>query len=309
MRLASVLLFTALAATGPEMTRLQEQEKASLWVKRSTDNAHTIKLSETITIVMIVEGDSPLEAFLAEKAKSTDGWHLEAAGKPKVTTFEGGKRQRWEMSFVAKPLQPGSHPLQMPLLQYTEKDGVEHEIKWQPVPMNITTRVAKADISEARDRTNIEELPPAPIVARPWWPWLLAIVPVVAIVAFVAWQKWHRPPVEASAKELAIRQLEALSRLPMENAAQVRANYLQLSQALRQFLEMQLGLPATQRTTAEFFAASSTATLLDQTSKKALEDLMQRCDLAKFAGVAPNSEECNEVILTAKKWVTDFAKR
>ena len=157
MRWACVLLIAGFTTTGPEMTRLQEQEKASLWVNRSNENAHTVKLSETITVVMVVEGDSPLEAFLAEKAKSTDGWHLEATGKPKVTTLEDGKRQRWEMNFVAKPLQPGSHPLQMPSLQYTEKDGVEHEIQWQPVPMNITTPGVRHQRAIARGSRNCRQ--------------------------------------------------------------------------------------------------------------------------------------------------------
>ena len=92
---------------------------------------------------------------------------MHRAGAGRRSKLDGDKRARWQQTFVATPLQPGAHPLQLPALQFSANGGPEQKVSWEPLKLEIKTRVSKLDVTEARDRTGIEELPPLP-APRPW---------------------------------------------------------------------------------------------------------------------------------------------
>jgi hypothetical protein len=294
-------LFAA-TADGPEPTRVQQHGNASLWLDRSAAKPPSVKLSETLTILMRVDGMAPLAVDFTQKLRSTDAWHVEALGKAKLALLDGGPVMRWEQVFVATPLQPGTHPLQLPALQFTEKGKQEQSVSWEPVQIQITTRVAKVDASEARDRSSIEELPPLP-PARPWWPWLLLAVPVLAVVALMLPRRRRRPRQEPAPDSLALAQLKELDQAPVETAQQGVQFCSQLSDVLRAYLEKRFGVPATRRTTAEFSAALPQAGPQDGLPREMLGDILQCCDLAKFAGVVPQKQECQRLVGVAREFV------
>jgi hypothetical protein len=303
MHLAIVLLVGVLFIAQPSWTQIQEQGQASLWLDRDLNDGLSVKLVETLTVAMRVEGQAPLEAFIVEKPRSTESWHIELAGKPKVTILEDGKHTRWELTFLAKPLQPGKQPLTLPALQFSENGGPSHDIKWEPLLFNVTTRVSKADVGEVRDRTGIEELPNVPPAPRPWWPWLLTAVPLLATVALVAWRWRSRPAAEPSAQTSALDQLKALGKKSLANRDEIGGFYTQLSMVLRTYLESTCGLPATQRTTAEVVGEKVAALPFDDASKTLLIDVLRRCDVAKFAGTACTAHRCDETLAMAVNFV------
>jgi hypothetical protein len=306
MRVAWLLLLgpAALAlGDAPALTQVQEHGPASLWLERDRTDLYSVKLSQTLTIVLRVEGAAPLEVLFTEKVRSTDGWHLEAVGKPKIEEVPAGKKVRWQQVFKATPLQPGQYPLKLPALQFTENDGPEQTVTWQPLPLRITTRVGKVDISEARDLTGIEELPPVEETMPPWWPWLFALVPLVAVAAFVLLRRKARPMAEPSPRDVALRQVEELAHLPASTSHDVERLHTRLSDVLRRYLEQQYDLAATRQTTAEFFAALAQTTLLAAPLQQSLSAILERCDLAKFAGMVPPAEECQRVVGMARAFV------
>jgi Domain of unknown function (DUF4381) len=288
---------------GDDPVRVQDQGKASLWLERSAADPLSVKLSEKLTIFMRVEGEQPLEIELTEKVRSTAGWHLEMLGKPTSTPLDNDKGVRWQQVFVATPLEPGPQPLQLPALQFTEKGGEEQKIAWQPLELRITTRVAKVDVSEARDRSGIEELPPVP-APQPWWLWLLLAVPLMAIAALLIWRRRRgRPVIEPPPGPAALRELEELGRIPASNADDVKRFYMGLSDVLRRYLEKRFQLPATRLTTAEFSAALAKAWPQNGVHQKVLDDILQRCDLAKFAEIIPAPDDSQAVITAVRGFV------
>jgi len=305
MRWAFVLFLMvapAGAADGPLPTRVQDRGKASLWLDRPADDPFSVKLAEKLTIFMRVEGEAPLEVELTEKVHSTAGWHLEGLGKATLAALDKGRGVRWEQVFVATPLQPGPQPLQLPALQFIEHGGQEEKVPWEPLKLRITTRVTKVDVSEARDRAGIEELPQPP-AARPWWPWLLVGVPVAVVVALAARRRRARPVEEPLPGVVAIAALEELGRQPAGSAEEVKRFYTGLSDVLRRYLEKRFRLPATRLTTAEFSTALAKAWPQDGVQQKLLDDILQRCDLAKFAEVLPEREECQRAVAVAREFI------
>ncbi len=303
----AVMLFTALmilTADDPTLTPVQKHGNAGLWLARPANDPLSVKLSETLTIVMRVEGDAPLEVELTEKMHSNEGWHLALQGQPTKQLVDDGRRARWEQIFLATPLKPGSFPLKLPALQFTEKNGKEQSVSWEPLPLRITTRVTKVEVGEARDRIAIEELPPLPPVSPPpRWPWLLAVLPLAGVVFFVA-RRWRRRSLPSPPpSEVALKELDELSHLTAATAEEAKGLYTRLSDVLRRYLELRLGLPATQRTTAEFFASLTKASPFGQQARQMLSDVLRRCDLAKFAGIVPAGEETRQAVEAARDFV------
>jgi hypothetical protein len=298
MRLALVLLLVLTSADDATLTRVQEQSKASVWLDRPASDPLFVKLSEKLTIVMRVEGEPPLEVELTEKVRSNAGWHLEAVGKPTMTPRGDGKQSRWEQAFLAIPLQPGPQPLPLPALQFTEKGGPEQQVSWEPLKLTVTTRVAKVDTSEIRDRSGIEELPPLP-VPRPWWPWTFLALPLLAFMGLVLWRRRGRVVVEPDPAKIALDELKALGNVSPSNADDVKRFYAGLSEVLRRFLEKRYRLPATCWTTPELIKVCP----LDTAQQKMLEDMMGQCDLAKFADLVPAPEGCHQAIAAAGDFV------
>ena len=297
------------AGVEPELVRVQDKGKASLWLPRRDSDPFKVKLSQSLTIVMRVEADSPLEVQFSEKTHSTEGWQLERIGEPKITPIGGSNRVRWEQMFHATPLgEPGPQPLPLPALQFTEKNDTPEGVTWTPLPLTIVTRVAKVDISEARDLAPIEEVPP-PLESGPhWWPWLLAGVPLLVTIVWLVQRRRSRPTAELGPAEVALRQIAELAAMNAAGPADVERFHIQLSDVFRRYLEKRFDLPATRRTTAEFFAALASAGSLANGAQTLLSDIFQRCDVAKFAGVVPGASECQRLITMARAFVEETAK-
>jgi hypothetical protein len=313
MRFAVAVLLTAIAAaagwTGgpPELTRVQNQGNASLWVPKRDGDSLKVKLAEVLTVVMRVEGEAPLQVDLTQRPRSTESWHLEMVGSPQTTAVPGTKLVRWEQVFKATPLEPGSHALQMPGLQVAEKEGAPYEVKWAHLGLTIVTRVGKVDISEARDLAPIEELPAVEVPLRPWWPWLFAALPVLGGLAFLVLRRRPRPAPEPSAREVILRHLAQLAALPVATAQDVERLHSRLSDVLRKYLEQRFELPATRRTTAEFVEALAKAAPLPEAQQELLNGILLRCDLAKFAGLTPAAEECRRTVMQVSDFVEQTA--
>jgi hypothetical protein len=299
------IAFGVRAGGGGELVRVQDKGKATLWIPKPEGEGDPlqVKLSQVLTIVMRVEGEAPLNVEFSEKVRSSEGWHLERVGQPTLTALASGKRARWEQHFKATPLQPGLQPLSLPAVQITERDERPQDVRWTPLTLTIKTRVAKVDISEARDLAPIEELPPPVVAARPWWPWLFAALPVLAVGAWFLLGRRSRPLLESTPRDAALRQLDELAALPLATPADVDRLHTRLSDVLRCYLERRFDLPATRRTTPEFFAALTQESPLAAEQQALLSDILGRCDLAKFAGVIPLTEECQRLVSMGRAFV------
>jgi hypothetical protein len=304
--LLSVFALTAFPADGlapvdglrPE----QQQGSATLWVDKRRRQPLTLKLSETLTVVVRVDSEALTEVNETQKLRQNDGLWMQVISE----TRAGTQVKHWEKVYKVTPLQPGSHVLQLPALVYSEGDnGAEVKVAWEPLTLRITTRVAKVDISEARDITPIEELPPLPsdAEAQPVWPWLLAPLPLVVVVLVWVLRRRSSAAKEPPLYEVVLRHLQELQRQPTDSAAQVERWHTRLSDLLRWYLEKRLNLPATRQTTAEFFKALESNDKVAAQQRAQLNELLVQCDLAKFARVVPAREDCLHLVDAARKFV------
>ncbi len=140
-------------------------------------------------------------------------------------------------------------------------------------------------------------------VPLPLWVWLLAFggVALAVLALYLLLRRLRRrapapaPPAPALTPAQTARQrLAALERFDLEKAAQVKPYYVELTEALRQYIEVTTGIPALEQTSAELVRTAREAAqqgTLPAGVVARLADLFAIADFAKFAdGQPPPSE-------------------
>lgn len=112
---------------------------------------------------------------------------------------------------------------------------------------------------------------------------------VLAAAAAGGWLWWRArnrppaPPVPENPADVARRRLDAARSL----ARDPRAFGIEVSSAVREYLERRYGLRAPDQTTEEFLADLRSRPLLEARHQAVLASFLEQCDLLKFAGARP----------------------
>jgi hypothetical protein len=308
----SLVLVLAPAATAHEQTVTRGPLTARLDVKAvpesmaATTNAVEVPLSGELLVTLSAEGPAPLEAAAGEPFTTSPGWKVRVAGPARAEAADG--RARWSQTVRLAPAQKDDLPLQVTPLRVRPAGAAEWvELTWKPIPVRVTSEVARADLAELRPAPPPEELPPVP----PWYrPFLIGGLGLAAVSLLVAgWRlrrRSSRPEVRATPEEWALRELRRIEeREPVGNGNAERYHTL-VSDVVRRYLELRFELPASRRTTAEFLAEMRQAPLLTTEQQALLRRFLERCDLAKFAPVRPSSAECLEASALARGFVEGY---
>jgi hypothetical protein len=304
---ALLLLWPPLAGPGPEagpplppLVLVQQHGKASLWVQKRRRHPLTLGLSESLTVVVRVDADEPVEVEELQALPKSDALWVQVIYQPPA----GTETRHWHKVYRILPLKPETHELRLPALRYGGEGG--DMVMWEPLTARVTTRVAKVDPSEARDITPPEELPvpPTAATASPAWPWLLAAAPLVLLAAAWLLRRRARRLPTATPRDIVVRHLDELQRQAVADPDDARRWHLRLSDLLRWYLEKQLHLPATRQTTAEFFRALELDGKVPPEQEAGLNAILSQCDLVKFAGVVPPREDWQKLVEKAKEFVT-----
>jgi hypothetical protein len=189
-----------------------------------------------------------------------------------------------------------------------KKPGVE------PLP-GVTVHFRKDGQGERDDLTwtdilkETRELPRPPVTpicpplqqSRSLW-WSLGIVALLFALLGVAlrllWgKKLPSPPTPA---ERALRELERIEGLGLAGPDETGWYPEEISSVIRRFLSERFGLPAQQQTTAEFLHTMRQTPELWEEVQQTLKELLERCDLAKFAAMRTPPEECRRIAALAR---------
>lgn len=151
------------------------------------------------------------------------------------------------------------------------------------VPVGGATNQAVADIHDIK--------PPVPLAGSLMWVWWL-LAAALAIAAYYWWRTRRRPAAAAAAAVVPphVRAKQRLQ-LALGLISDPRLFCIEVSTALRVYLEERFELHAPERTTEEFLfeLQSASQLLLDQ--KAALREFLEQCDLVKFAKFEPPEDE------------------
>jgi len=172
---------------------------------------------------------------------------------------------------------------------------------------------AAIEVGPVRAETDTDWRPlkgPARWPARvPRWIWVLPLVAVLA--AALGWATGRRrrtprpgpprPPPDRVARE-------ALERLRWSGAienGQTDYFHVELSRIIREYIEARFGLHAPERTTEEFLHEAAGSGRLAMAHQRVLGDMLEACDLVKFARARPGHAEMRAALDAALRFVDE----
>jgi len=268
-------------------------------------DARAVALSGELKLTLSIEGPSPVEAEPPRPLTRSPDWRVRA-NAPTSTSLPNG-RVRWQQSFYLEPFQAGSHvPLPLEPIRYrTGNELRDWTVVWETQMIRVTTTVPDADLAYAKTVTDIEEVPPDPSPQfKLWIGALLLTVALGAGLGLVLLLR-RRRVVGSRPAPLAL----ALAELNLLEANGIAPEDLpKVADIARVCLEAQFHLRATRQTSAEFLASLRQHSGLLKDQLTAIDQLLTRCDLVKFAADRPKPEECQLLVESARHVLTAAAE-
>jgi len=182
-------------------------------------------------------------------------------------------------------------------------------VQTNPVRLTVVGTTASADL---RDLDDIRDIRPEPTLWYDYWPWAAAglVALLVLFRLFRRRPRRQRPmqPVVSptapppSAREIALEKLERLEREKPWLKGNLLEYYAALSMIVREYVEHQYSIPATESTTREIGELLKN-TAFPPERRAVLDVLLQQSDLVKFAEMVPSSDYHVQALAKAKQVV------
>jgi hypothetical protein len=181
-----------------------------------------------------------------------------------------------------------------------------YELLTEPLEFEVQSvipRQAKADLKPPLGK--LDPLVPPPPRRWPWLVGLLAIVIAASPFTLRAFLAWRRRARRRSAYEIARGRLERLLAQPRPAGEQIDAFYVELSGIVRRYLEDRFELRAPELTTEEFLVAVGQSPDLSHDHQTLLREFLRQADLVKFARIQPSSEDVEQSINAARRFLDE----
>jgi hypothetical protein len=187
---------------------------------------------------------------------------------------------------------------------YTGGDQKPHVLKTPEFKVTITTVPAGP-----KDRGDIRGIKGAigPVGISPAWWWLLVLALVIAGVAVWSHHRKARqgPPPEppVPVDQMALERLRNILQTRLLEKGQIKEFYSAISDSVRAYIENGFACPALERTTSELLRDLRTRALFSSDKLVALKQLLEDCDLVKFAKFRPEAGEALKAHAAAVQFV------
>jgi hypothetical protein len=259
----------------------------------ATADREVVRLSESVTVTVIVEADAPLrvepDREILNEA-TAEVWRARPIGLPTVEDLPNN-RKRWSQRYRLDPYVPGKQTIDFEVLKVFAGVSLDPvTVNGPSVEVRVDTIYPGNSSQEAQAIEGVEQVPPPPEKSLSLVRTLvLAAVSIgfVVLAAVLVYLRLRRKPVPLSLRQRAIGELEQLENPDVSEAAFTE----RLVEAVRNLVGN---------------ATATTAELLPTVNGELREDLeavLSRCDLAKFAGMPVAAEEREPLLKNARRIV------
>jgi hypothetical protein len=175
-------------------------------------------------------------------------------------------------------------------------------------PLIVPARPTGPAVATVAVTNDIRPIKPPVPISNPWvWLWWgLALALVAGAVAGALWWRQKKrltpPPVPVVPPHLRARQRLAEALLHLSDP---RRFCIEVSDAVRVYLEERFEFHAPDRTTDEFLVELQDTHLLSSDQKASLGEFLQSCDLVKFAKHEPTEQALRELHESACRLVDE----
>lgn len=267
-------------------------------------------IGDPVELTLMVTSAKDVEVLMPEFGEALERFRILDFVPRESLAEDGGTvhTQRYRL------LPPASGPQSIPplLIEFVDRrqgakpapEGLDaYELLTERLDFTVES-VLPAD-ADAQLEPPLGRLEPLAPPSAPLWPWLLG-----ALVLLSGLVLWLRPRLAArrhrarlrSAYELASARLDRLLARPDPQGDAVHGYYVELSDVVRQYLEVRFDLRAPEMSTEEFLAVVSRSPDLEGEHQRLLRDFLKGADLVKFAHVVPEQHEIRAAADSARRF-------
>lgn len=266
-------------------------------------NADTVLIGDIFSISFDVDGFKDSKVFFPEYSDSIGQFEIVEIF-PEDTTKTGFSK-KWDITIY----EPGAYELVGFKVLLQNKNGEIDTLSSQSV-VNLFVNTIPVDTAKA-----FMPIKPAKNIPYPYKEvfkkYVLYVVIILAIIAAIILFFWYRnkrkntqakkiTPLDAHSK--ALQNLKEIEIQKLWQKDKTKEYYLAISEVLRVYLENRFYVNALETTTDEILDNMKLAN--DNTSlNHKLKELLQQCDLAKFAKFKPVPEENTRLMKAAQDFV------
>jgi hypothetical protein len=205
-------------------------------------------------------------------------------------------RQAWTWPIELEQTKQGVQPLPGVKVRFQPRgQSAEEEFTWTDILKELHQLLlpAKVDPPKVSERSLL------------WWVLGLGALLSVALGVSVWLLRGKKPAPPLTPAQWALGELDRIENLGLAGPDETGWFPAEVSGVVRRFLSERYGLPAQQQTTAEFLHTMRNTPDLSDELQQAVKDLLERCDLAKFAALRTPPDECRRIAALARSVVQE----
>lgn len=262
----------------------------------------TAKLGDLITLTVRVTHPQALQVDTPVFAKSLGSFEVYASTR--LPAEISGDKAIERFQAVLQNFTTGQQVFPAMEVPYRDPMGNGHTIKTPALT------VAIHEIPPGpKDKGDIRGIKGVigPTAWSPWWWAVLAFLLVLGAIGI--WRERKRteegppPPPPVPADVTALDKLRALAQTDWLQTGKIKEYYIAISEILRAYIEEQFRTPALERTTNELMRDLRRVLEIPTERHMALRDLLETCDLVKFAKFRPDASEAEQAHQAAVQFV------
>lgn len=270
-------------------------------------NADTIMIGDIYTLELAVENHEESKVFFPEFQDTIGNDKIEIVESFPEDTLENKITKKWDLSIYY----PGTFQVAGFSVLVQNKNGSIDTLKnFDPITIFVTT--LEVDTSKAfKPLKDLKSIPfPFKEVLKKYAPYALGIILAILLVIYLWYRhknkdvpKYVKPKTALDYHSEAITGLKELERQKLWQSGNIKEYYLGISIILRTYLERRFqqenALESTTDEIIDDFKAQGNNTSLAEK----LDEVLQECDLAKFAKFKPQGDENIRMMKLAKDFV------
>lgn len=216
------------------------------------------------------------------EVRASSQWPTEVQGEESIERFSA------ELQNFTTGVQP------LPGIQFDYKNVLGKPYQLKTPELKVTIQELAAGPKDKGDIRGIKGVI-GPVAWSPLWWGLLTVILLAA--GIYVWKKRQKvlkgppPPPPVPADETALKKLQSLKDSGWIESGKIKEFYSALSDILRGYLEEGFGIPALERTTTELMRDVQKHKAFLALRQVNLKDLLEECDLVKFAKFRPEVVE------------------
>lgn len=185
----------------------------------------------------------------------------------------------------------------LPPLEIPYKDPMGKAYTLKTATLTVTIEEVPAGPNDKGDIRGIKGVI-GPTAWSPWW-WVLAVLVALAVSAWTYRKRKQvlqgpPPPPPIPADVQALQKLQALLGTDWLATGKLKEFYSAISDILRAYIESMYQTPALERTTNELMRSLQRKGEIPAALQLDLKDLLETCDLVKFAKFRPELSEASD---------------